>query len=180
MPVEDVDSLYLYGEVDLNTKLLNFLSQKKIPLHVFNYSASTAGSYYPREYLHSGYLLVHQVGHYADADQAPGAGPRTRARAPPTRCCRNVAYYSAARAAPATTASRRARSAPKTPPSQRRPHRRRRRSRRGRRSPADALPMPVEAAPDDEADPLDAPRRLGRSAPTRSTSCAPPSAACPT
>ncbi len=28
IPVEDIDSIYIYGEVDLNTKLLNFLSQK--------------------------------------------------------------------------------------------------------------------------------------------------------
>ena len=27
LPIEDVDSLYLYGEVDLNTRLLNFLNQ---------------------------------------------------------------------------------------------------------------------------------------------------------
>jgi hypothetical protein len=51
LPVENVDSLYLYGEVDLNTRFLNFLSQKRIPLHVFNYYGFYAGSYYPREYL---------------------------------------------------------------------------------------------------------------------------------
>jgi CRISPR/Cas system-associated endonuclease Cas1 len=67
IPVEDVESLYLYGETDLNSKLLNFLTQKRIPLHVFNYYGFYAGSYYPREYLRSGYLLVRQVSHYSDA-----------------------------------------------------------------------------------------------------------------
>jgi CRISPR-associated protein Cas1 len=28
IPVEDIDTIHLYGEVDLNTKILNFLSQQ--------------------------------------------------------------------------------------------------------------------------------------------------------
>ena len=58
IPVEDIDALYLFGELDLNTKLLNFLAQKHIPFHVFNYYGYYSGSYYPREYLNSGSLLV--------------------------------------------------------------------------------------------------------------------------
>lgn len=64
IPVEDIDALYFYGELDLNTKLLNFLTQKKIAFHVFNYYGYYSGSYYPREYLNSGSLLVKQVQHY--------------------------------------------------------------------------------------------------------------------
>ncbi len=64
IPVEDIDALYFYGELDLNTKLLNFLAQKHIAFHVFNYYGSYSGSYYPREYLNSGSLLVKQVQHY--------------------------------------------------------------------------------------------------------------------
>ena len=64
IPVEDIDALYFYGELDLNTRLLNFLSQKHIAFHVFNYYGYYSGSYYPREYLNSGSLLVKQVQHY--------------------------------------------------------------------------------------------------------------------
>lgn len=64
IPVEDIDSIYIYGEVDLNTRLLNFLSQKQIPLHVFNYYGYYSGTYYPREHLVSGFLTVKQVQHY--------------------------------------------------------------------------------------------------------------------
>lgn len=64
IPVEDIDALYFYGELDMNTKLLNFLAQKQIPCHVFNYYGYYSGSYYPREYLNSGSLLVKQVQHY--------------------------------------------------------------------------------------------------------------------
>jgi len=92
VPVEDVESLYLYGEVDLNTRLLNFLSQKKIPLHVFNYYGFYAGSYYPREYLHSGYLLVHQVSHYGDSARRLHLA-RELVRGAAHSLLRNIAYY---------------------------------------------------------------------------------------
>jgi len=64
IPVEDVDAFYLYGEIDLNTRLLNFLTQKQVPVHVFNYYGYYSGTYYPREYLVSGFLTVKQVQHY--------------------------------------------------------------------------------------------------------------------
>ncbi len=92
VPIEDVESLYLYGEVDLNTKLLNFLSQKKITLHVFNYFGFYAGSYYPREYLHSGYLLVQQVSHYADPGRRMTIA-RELVRGAAHSLLRNIAYY---------------------------------------------------------------------------------------
>ena len=92
VPIEDVESLYLYGEVDLNTRLLNFLSQKKIPLHVFNYYGFYAGSYYPREYLHSGYLLVHQVSHYVDPEKRLFLA-RELVRGAAHSLLRNIAYY---------------------------------------------------------------------------------------
>ena len=69
IPVEDIDALYFFGELDLNTKLLNFLAQKKIAFHVFNYYGYYSGSYYPREYLNSGSLLVKQVQHYEKPDK---------------------------------------------------------------------------------------------------------------
>jgi CRISPR-associated protein Cas1 len=66
IPVEDVDSIYIFGEISLNTKFLNFASQNQIPIHVFNYYGFYSGSYYPREFLNSGFLLVKQVEHYTD------------------------------------------------------------------------------------------------------------------
>ena len=92
VPIEDVESLYLYGEVDLNTKLLNFLTKHKVPLHVFNYYGFYAGSYYPREYLHSGYLLVHQVGHYGDTAKRLALAQEL-VRGAAHSLLRNIAYY---------------------------------------------------------------------------------------
>ncbi len=99
VPVEDVDSVYLYGEVDLNTKALVFLASRKIPLHVFNYYGFYSGSYYPREYLHSGYLLVNQVGHYSDPSKRLALASEL-VRGSAHSLTRNVAYYSNRRSTP--------------------------------------------------------------------------------
>ncbi len=66
IPVEDVDALWAFGELELNARVLVFLSQHRVPLHLFNYYGFYAGTYYPREYLHAGYLLVRQVRHYTN------------------------------------------------------------------------------------------------------------------
>ena len=65
IPVEDVDAIWSFRELDLNSKVLNFLAQKKIPIHFFNYYGFYSGSFYPREYLQAGFLLVRQVKHYS-------------------------------------------------------------------------------------------------------------------
>ncbi len=66
IPIEDVRELYLFGEIDLNTKLLNFLGRHGVLLHCFNYYGFYSGSFYPREGNVSGHLLVRQVEHYLD------------------------------------------------------------------------------------------------------------------
>lgn len=66
IPVEDVDALWVFEELDLNARVLVFLSQHKVPVHFFNYYGFYAGSFYPREYLQAGYLLVKQVRHYSN------------------------------------------------------------------------------------------------------------------
>jgi len=69
LKVEVADEIYLFGEVSMNTSLLNFLSQKGITMHVFNYYGFYSGSYYPREANISGFLLVQQVKSYDDAEK---------------------------------------------------------------------------------------------------------------
>lgn len=66
IPVNDIYSLHLFGEVDLNTKLITFLNQHGIPIHFYNYYGYYSGSFYPREKLVSGFLIVKQVERYLD------------------------------------------------------------------------------------------------------------------
>lgn len=65
IPIEDVDAVWAFRELDLNARVLSFLSQHKKPLHFFNYYGFYSGSFYPREYLQAGFLLVKQVRHYS-------------------------------------------------------------------------------------------------------------------
>jgi CRISPR-associated protein Cas1 len=66
VPIKDIRSIHVLGEADFNTKLLVFLSQNGIPLHFYNYYGYYAGTFYPRELLPSGFLLVKQVEFYLD------------------------------------------------------------------------------------------------------------------
>ncbi len=69
IPIEDVDTVHLFGEVDLNTKLLNFLSQQNKTVHVYNYYGFYAGSFMPRDRNVSGELTVRQVEYYLDNEK---------------------------------------------------------------------------------------------------------------
>jgi len=68
-PVETVDQIYVFGEVDFNVKFLNFCGQQGIMLHFFDYYGHYTGSFYPREKFLSGDLVVRQVQHYLDPEK---------------------------------------------------------------------------------------------------------------
>ncbi len=69
IPVERVDDLYVMTEFDFNTSLLNFLSQFGINVHFFNYYGFYTGTYYPKEALVSGKLLIKQVQSYENNEK---------------------------------------------------------------------------------------------------------------
>ena len=69
LPVEQLKDIHIFGEVDFNTKLLNYLSQYDICLHIYNYYGYYAGTYYPREKNVSGLTIVKQSEHYLDQDK---------------------------------------------------------------------------------------------------------------
>lgn len=69
MKIEVTNEIYIFGEVDLNTKCLNYVGQLGINLHFFNYYGFYTGSFYPKEKAVSGRLLVKQVNHYEDSDK---------------------------------------------------------------------------------------------------------------
>ncbi|WP_426709402.1 type I-B CRISPR-associated endonuclease Cas1b [Cetobacterium sp. SF1] len=61
LKIEVTRDVYLFGEVTLNTKCLNYMGQLKIPVHIFNYYGYYTGSFYPKEVNVSGKLLIKQV-----------------------------------------------------------------------------------------------------------------------
>ena len=66
IPIERVDDIYVMTEFDFNTNLLNFLGKYGISIHFFNYYGFYTGTYYPKEQLVSGKLLIKQVESYTD------------------------------------------------------------------------------------------------------------------
>ena len=73
IPIEDVDSLYVYGEVDLNSKAFStFLSPpRKSRCTSSTTTGFTAAATIPASFSISGHLLVHQVSPL----QRPGPAP---------------------------------------------------------------------------------------------------------
>lgn len=66
LPIENVRDIHLFGEVTLNKEFLEFISQKEIILHFYNYYEYYVGSFYPREHYNSGYMILKQAEHYLD------------------------------------------------------------------------------------------------------------------
>lgn len=65
-PVESVRDIYVFGEVDLNKKFIEFAEDKEIILHFFGYYGNYVGTFYPREHYNSGYIILKQAEHYLD------------------------------------------------------------------------------------------------------------------
>lgn len=68
-PVENAESIYCFGEIDVNSKLVAFLSKHNVPLFFFDYYGNYTASLYPKEHLLSGRLTVEQVRHHTDPDK---------------------------------------------------------------------------------------------------------------
>lgn len=69
IPIERVNDIYVMSEMTFNTSLINILASKGVTVHFFNYYDFYNGSFYPRETLLSGNLLVNQTAHYMDGEK---------------------------------------------------------------------------------------------------------------
>lgn len=66
IPIEEIDNLHLFGEIDLNTKFLNYISKYSILINVYNYYGFYSGTYYSKKKNVSGLVLVNQSRLYLD------------------------------------------------------------------------------------------------------------------
>jgi CRISPR-associated protein Cas1 len=69
LPVEDIKEIMAFGEITFNKTFLEFLSQKEILIHCFNYYGYYMGTYYPREHLNSGYMILRQAENYLSPEK---------------------------------------------------------------------------------------------------------------
>jgi len=66
LPIEDLSDIYIFGEVNVSKKFMEYATQKQVLLHFFNYHEYYVGTYYPREHYNSGYMILKQAEHYLD------------------------------------------------------------------------------------------------------------------
>jgi CRISPR-associated protein Cas1 len=64
LPIEDIKEIIVFGEINLNKRFLEFLTQKEVILHFLNNYGYYVGSYYPREHYNSGYMILKQSEFY--------------------------------------------------------------------------------------------------------------------
>lgn len=64
LQVDSVSALYVFGSLDANSALFNFLGKQHVPVHFFDYHEHYTGSFSPKEYLLAGQMLIAQADAY--------------------------------------------------------------------------------------------------------------------
>lgn len=66
LPLENIREIYCFNEVTITTKLFDLLAKAGIVVHFFNYYENYIGSFYPKNNLISGKLVVLQAKKYLE------------------------------------------------------------------------------------------------------------------
>ncbi|EID43004.1 type I-B CRISPR-associated endonuclease Cas1b [Parageobacillus thermoglucosidasius] len=69
LPVEDVNDIYIFGEVNATKKFLELMAQKNICIHYFNHYGYYTGTFYPREHLNAGHVILKQAEAYLNPEK---------------------------------------------------------------------------------------------------------------
>ena len=64
LPINKIYAIFAHGRITFSSGVVSYLAKNGVPIHFFNKYGWYEGSFYPRETLISGDLLVKQVEHY--------------------------------------------------------------------------------------------------------------------
>jgi len=66
LPIEGIDSIFIFGNTTLTSPALNILGKRGIPVFIYSFNGNYITSIIPENYLESGFVLVKQVACYLD------------------------------------------------------------------------------------------------------------------
>jgi len=66
IPIEGLETLFVFGSLDANSALYNYLGKHRVSVHFFDYHEHYTGSFQPKEYLLAGKMQVEQTRVYLD------------------------------------------------------------------------------------------------------------------
>jgi len=64
IPIETIDTMYVFGALDVNAALLNYMGQRHISMHFFDYYEHYTGSFMAKDYLLAGKMQIEQTKAY--------------------------------------------------------------------------------------------------------------------
>ncbi len=92
LPIEKISAIFAYGRISFTSGVISYLSKYGTPVHFYNYYGFYEGSYYPRESLLSGDLLIKQAKHYIEKNKRLGIA-KEFVRGAAENIMRNLEYY---------------------------------------------------------------------------------------
>lgn len=69
IPISTVSELKVFGELELNKRVLEFLTKNQVPVHFFNHYGYYVGSYHPRDFVNSGLITLKQAQYFLDTEK---------------------------------------------------------------------------------------------------------------
>lgn len=92
IPIETVDNFFIYGSLDANSALYNFLGKNRVAVHFFDYYEHYTGSFMPKDYLLSGRMQIAQMKYHIRKDKRMEIA-RSFIQGAAFNMLRNLKYY---------------------------------------------------------------------------------------